>query len=130
MRVSWPPAISRTCSAVRPAWNAARSERTDAIIVVPYGMWLPNRICPGGARMQLDPAGATTQSTLGLAKRVVRRVETAERNEPPVRRGGLLDHAVVGRRVAVRLVHREDHCPRVRQLEPGRQLLGAAAEAV
>ena len=61
-----------------------------------------------GAGVKLDPLRAGVETALGLAQCVVGvRVDAAERHQQPVRRSRRLDHHVVGRRVAVGLVHRE-----------------------
>jgi len=64
-----------------------------------------------GARVQLDPARARGEASLGLAHRVVPRVEPAIGHETPLGGGRLGEYAVVRRPVAVGLVHREDNRP-------------------
>jgi hypothetical protein len=83
-----------------------------------------------GARVELDAARAARERALGLGERVVLGVEAAEGEQPAAGGLRLLDHHVVRRRVAVRLVHREHERPRVDLLERPRQLLAAAAVAV
>ena len=64
------------------------------------------------ARVQLDAARAGVQAAGGLGHRAVARVDAAEGDEPPVGRRGGRHHDVVGRRVAVGLVHREHDAAR------------------
>jgi hypothetical protein len=85
---------------------------------------------PLRARMELDPACATVEGALGLGERVVLGVEPAEREQPSVRPLGLVDDHVVGGRIAVGLVHREDESARVDSLERADQLFAAASVAV
>ena len=60
-----------------------------------------------GARVELDPLGAGRERALGLGNRVVVRVDTAERDDQPVRVSGGGEHVVVRGAVAVGLVERE-----------------------
>ena len=79
------------------------------------------------ARVQLDPAGSRRQTALCLIQRVFRRIEPAERHQPPIAFAGPGQHAVVGHaigRVAFGVVQRE-HAgpPRLCGVELGEQLL-------
>ncbi len=65
--------------------------------------------------VKVDYVIARNQST-------VVRAHAAERDELPGVRGGRRDHRVVGRRVAVRLVHREDDGARAGRAERVEQL--------
>ena len=76
-----------------------------------------------GARVQLDAAGARVQAPPRLGERVRVGVDAAERHEPAAGRRGGLEHAVVGRPVAGRLVEREDDRAGVGAGERRQQLL-------
>ena len=67
------------------------------------------------ARVQLDAAGSSGQAALRFADRIVGRVQSAVRNDPPAAVGGPGQHAIVGAtiaRAAVRVVKRERARPR------------------
>jgi len=85
-----------------------------------------------GARVQLDPLRAPAQCALGLldgASAVG--TDPAERRQQAVRATRRLDHHVVGRRIAVRFVHREhERAPRLGLPEDGEQLRECLAHAV
>ena len=84
-----------------------------------------------GPRMELDPARPARERALGLGDRVGLRVQAAERDQPALGGEGLVDHRVVGRRIAVGLVHREDEgAPGVGDVEQGDQLGERLAHAV
>ena len=83
-----------------------------------------------GAGVELDPARARRQATLGLGEWVLRRVEPGEGHQQRSRRLGLGEHHVVGGRVAVRLVHREDDRAGVGQVEQLDKLRARAVVAV
>ena len=68
-----------------------------------------------GPRVQLDALGAGVEAAARLGQRVGARVEAAEGDEPAAGVGGRREHAVVGRRVAVRLVHGEHDGARARR---------------
>ena len=79
-----------------------------------------------GARMQLDAAAPWRERPLGLGQRPLARLDPAERHHQAVAGRRRLDHEVVGRRVAVRLVHRKDeaatgsaHAQAVQAAPPG-----------
>ena len=62
------------------------------------------------ARVQLDAAGSSGQAALRFADRIVGRVQSAVRNDPPAAVGGPRQHAIVGAaigRAAVRVVKGE-----------------------
>ena len=83
------------------------------------------------ARMQLEPARARGQAATRLAQRVGLGIQPAQRHEPPAGLGGGRDHGVVGGRVAVGLLHREDHRPAVPgEVQAGEDLLRRGREAV
>ena len=84
-----------------------------------------------GAGVELDPASPGREAALGLGDGVVVRVHAAEGHEQPVRFPRRLDHGVVGRRVAVGLVHREhERAAGAGQLQAREQLLGGLAHPV
>ena len=67
---------------------------------------------------------------MASATRAVARVDAAEGDEPPVGRRGGRERDVVGRRVAVGLVHREHDAARSGAAEHVEQLLRGLREAV
>ena len=77
-----------------------------------------------GARVQLDADRARVQAAARLGRRMVARVEPAERHQPAVRGGRRRDRDVVRARVAVRLVHREHDRARARAA-PSRSISSA-----
>ncbi len=86
---------------------------------------------PLGARVQLDPGRAAIHAAARLGDRSgLVRIDPRQRDEPAAGRRGLLEHGVVGRRVAAGLVHREDERAGADDLEGGEQLLGRLAERV
>src|SRR4051812_26412122 len=77
------------------------------------------------ARMELQPDGAVVQAALGLAERVVGRIEAREGPDSPVRPPAKLPRAPVGLGVAARLLQREHDAVRARELQrPDGLLLG------
>jgi hypothetical protein len=94
----------------------------------PYGRFVEREAV--GAGMELDPTRAVVETTLGFAHRIVAGVEPAERDEPAVGRGGLGEDAVVGRVVAVGLVHREDDGAGADRVQRRDQLARRAGKAV
>ena len=85
---------------------------------------------PLGARVQLDATSAGVEGPPCLPGGIVVRVHAAERHEPPAAALGLRKHAVVGLRVAVRLVHREEDGPAADPVEHLGELLEARLHAV
>ena len=83
-----------------------------------------------GARVKLDAARPGIEGAAELLQGRVGRIEATEGEQAPVRGLGFGEHHVVGRWVAVRLVHREDERAGVDELQAADQLLGAAAVAV
>ena len=83
-----------------------------------------------GARVELDAARAGVERAGRLGERVVVGRDAAVRDEPVGVRGGRGDHGVVGARVALGLVHREDHAARAGGGERVDELLGLLLEAV
>ncbi len=82
------------------------------------------------ARVQLDPGRAGVERPPRLGDRVVVRADAAEGDEPVRVVGGGADRDVVGGRVAVRLVHREEHGARVDGSERLEQLVRRLLVAV
>ena len=86
---------------------------------------------PLGPRVELDAARARVEAAPRLVHRSGRvRVDPGEGHEPPVGRRDGREHHVVGGRVAVGLVHREDGGARAGVLEHREQLLRALLVAV
>ena len=64
-----------------------------------------------GARVELDPTGAGRERTLRLGERAVAGLDATEGDEQAIRLPRRLEHHVIGRRIAIGLVHREHKSP-------------------
>ena len=85
---------------------------------------------PLRTRMQLDAAGAEVEAALGLGDGVGSRIDAAEGDERVRRSRDGFEDVVVGRRIAVRLVHREGDGTGADRLEGVEQLVGLLPVAV
>src|SRR5205809_395515 len=102
MRTSWPPAITLICSTERPVWMAQRRLRIDAIVVVPYGMSLAKRICPG----RDPPSGVGDHRQPALGRQGEHRLEALVVEPELLRARVELDATRAAPKCALRLAQR------------------------
>ena len=101
----------------RPAWTRIGSRRSSASANTACEVRVVERELLG-ARVELDArARPRSRQRSASASGVAVRVEPAEREQPAAGGLRLRDHHVVGGRIAVGLVHREDEGARVDPLE-------------